>query len=240
MDKISNDKFGRLLNNSPRVCLNWEAYMWCLLPIFYKTENIDCNLIKLMTKWYFRNLQFKNQSFTKFCYSNEFIKITNEVLENKGIDYYKDIEKCLVKNKDNSVNVANYSQTLTDMNFKSTNATHLLLYLETCLNTDIHIVPLDYTLEHIFCQKDKNKLKDQSLMNNIGNLTLIEGKNSDNGHKGNSSLGSKMYIHKILSYKKSSSMITRDITEGFKNFSEPDIIIRNKKIVSELNKNTDY
>ena len=33
-------------------------------------------------------------------------------------------------------------------------------------------------------------------MNNIGNLTLIEGKNSDNGHKGNSSLGSKSYVKK--------------------------------------------
>jgi uncharacterized C2H2 Zn-finger protein len=240
MDKISDDKYGRLLNNTLRICLNWEAYMWCLLPIFYTIKSIDKNLINLMTKWYFRNLQFKNQSFTKFCYSNEFIKITNEVLENKGIDYYKDIEKCLVKNKDNSVTVANYSQTLTDMNFKSTNATHLLLFLETCLNTDIHIVPLDYTLEHIFCQKDKNKLKDQSLMNNIGNLTLIEGKNSDNGHKGNSSLGSKMYDKKITSYKQSSCKLTRDIPETYNNFNEGIIIDRCSKITSLLNKYTHY
>jgi hypothetical protein len=58
MDKISNDRFGRLLNNTSRICLNWEAYMWCLLPIFYKTDNVNSSLIKLMTKWYFRNLQF--------------------------------------------------------------------------------------------------------------------------------------------------------------------------------------
>ena len=45
MDKISEDKFGRLINNTPRICLNWEAYMWCLLPIFYKTNNINSNMI---------------------------------------------------------------------------------------------------------------------------------------------------------------------------------------------------
>ena len=41
MDKISNDKFGRILNNTPRICLNWEAYMWCLLPIFYNLNIIN-------------------------------------------------------------------------------------------------------------------------------------------------------------------------------------------------------
>ena len=65
--------------------------------------------------------------------------------------------------------------------------------METCKNTDIHNVSLKYTLEHIYCQRDKAKLKDQSLMDNIGNLTLIEGKNSENGHKGNSS---EILLHK--------------------------------------------
>ena len=52
----------------------------------------------------------------------------------------------------------------------------------------------------------------------IGNLTLIEGKNSDNGHKGNSSLGSKTYDKKKISYKGSGCKITRDIVEKFNNF----------------------
>ena len=102
------------------------------------------------------------------------------------------------------------------------------------------LVPLNYTLEHIFCQKDKAKLKDQSLMDNIGNLTLIEGKNSDNGHKGNSSLGSKPYNSKKLSYKGSNSLITRNITEKYIHFVEENIIERNKEIVPLLNKYTDY
>ena len=240
MNNITNDRYGRLLNNSSRICLNWEAYMWCLLPIFYKTKTINTELIQLMTKWYFRNLQFKNQSFTKFCYSNEFIRITNEVLKNPCYDYYKEIEDCLKNNKDKSIIDEDYLQSLTSMTFRSTNATHLLLFLETCINTDLHIVPLEYTLEHIISQKDKAKLSDQSHMDNIGNLTLIEGKNSDSGHKGNSSLGSKIYDKKKASYKGSSSRITRKIVEIYDNFTEETIIERNKEIISILNQYTNY
>lgn len=240
MDKISNDKFGRIINNTSRICLNWEAYMWCLLPIFYKTNNINTDLIKLMTKWYFRNIQFKTRNFNNLCYSNEFIKITNELLKDIHYDYYKEIRDCLRKNKDIVINDENYIRELSHMNFKSTNATHLLLFYETCINTDLHIVPLEYTLEHIYCQKDKANLLNQSLMNNIGNLTLIEGKNSDNGHKGNSSLGSKSYVKKKKSYDESSSKITRNISENYETFEEDNIIERNRCIISDLNIYTNY
>jgi hypothetical protein len=77
-------------------------------------------------------------------------------------------------------------------------------------------------------------------MNNIGNLTLIEGKNSDNGHKGNSSLGCKSYDKKKKSYQESSSKITRNIGEKFETFEEEHIIQRNKTIISDLNKYTNY
>ena len=240
MDKISEDKFGRLLNNTPRVCVNWEAYMYCLLPIFYKTNNINSNLIKLMTRWYFRNIQSKNRSFNNLCYSNEFIKITNEVLKNTDYDYYKDIEECLVKNKDDSISDENYPRKMKDMNFKSTNATHLLMFLETCMNTDLQSVSLEYTIEHIYCQKLKSTLSNQSLMDNIGNLTLIEGKNSDNGHKGNSSLGSKTYDKKISSYEGSSCMITRMIASSYTSFTEETIITRSNQMIELLNEYTNY
>tara|TARA_X000000950_G_C13908330_1_gene657915 strand:+ start:2337 stop:2570 length:234 start_codon:yes stop_codon:yes gene_type:complete len=77
-------------------------------------------------------------------------------------------------------------------------------------------------------------------MDNIGNLTLIEGKNSDNGHKGNSSLGSKTYDKKVISYKGNSSMITRDIVDNYKTFTEETIIERNNKIRELLNTHTNY
>ena len=240
MDKVSNDRFGRLLNNTPRICLNWEAYMWCLLPISYKTNNISANLIKLMTKWYFRNLQFKTRGFNNLCYSNGFIKITNEVLKDVNYDYYKEIADCLKKNKNNANNDDNYLKELSHMNFKSTNATHLLLFYETCITPDLHTVPLEYTLEHIYCQKEKANLADQSLMNNIGNLTLLEGKNSESGHKGNSSIGCKAYADKKKSYSESSSTITRYISENYKTFTEKDIIQRNEFISIKLNEFTNY
>ena len=240
MDKISNDKFGRIINNTSRICLNWEAYMWCLLPIFYKTDNINTELIKLMAKCYFRNIQFKNRSFNNLCYSNEFIRISDEVLKDIGYDYYKEITDCLSKYKNNNINDENYLRELSIMNFKSTNATHLLIFLETCINTDLHTVPLEYTLEHIYCQKEKATLVNQSLMNNIGNLTLLEGKNSINGHKGNSSIGCKSYGNKKKSYEESNSKVTRDIAEKYETFEEKNIIERSKFIVSELNKYTNY
>ena len=237
---ISQDKFGRLINNSSRVCLTWEAYMWCLLPICYKTNKTDTKLIELMTKWYFRNLQFKTRSFNNLCYSNEFIRITNEVFKDKDFDYYKEIESCLQKNKVDCIFDEYYLQSMKGMNFKSTNATYLLLFLETCINTDIHKVSLEYTLEHIYCQKNKNKLTNQSLMDNIGNLTLIEGKNSGNGHRGNSSLGSKPYDNKKTSYAESSCKITRMIPTNFTSFTEENILERNTQIVKLLNKYTNY
>ena len=155
-------------------------------------------------------------------------------------DYYIDIENCLVKNKDDSIKNDNYLRSMKDMNFRSTNATYLLLFLETCINSDLQQVSLEYTLEHIYCQKDKGKLCNQSLMDNIGNLTLIEGKNSANGHKGNSSLGSKQYDKKLISYKNSSSMITRNIAQDFETFTEETIIERNNQIRELLNEHTNY
>jgi hypothetical protein len=240
IDKISKDRYGRLLNNTQRICLSWEAYMWCLLPIFYKTNNINADLIKLMTKFYFRNLQFKNRNFNNLCYSNEFIRITNSFLKNNNTDYYKDIEACLKNNKHISINDENYCNSMKDMNFKSTNATYLLMFLETSINTDKHIVPLDYTLEHVFCQKDKTKLSNQHLMDCIGNLTLYEGKNSENGHKGNSALGSKPYANKKQSYSKSNCMLTRNISQKYDSFEEKNIIDRSNEIIELLNKYTNY
>ena len=87
---------------------------------------------------------------------------------------------------------------------------------------------------------DQKGVVSQSLMNNIGNLTLIEGKNSENGHKGNSSLGSKPYFNKRKSYGDSSSKITRDIAIKYEIFEEQHIIERNKYIILELNKYTNY
>ena len=240
MDLITNDTYGRLITSKSGISISLEGFIWCLLPIFYIINKKDENLIKLFTKWYFRNNLFKTRTFNNFIYSNEFIRITNELLKNKDFNYYQEIDDCLKRNKDDKINEANYKKSLSVMEFKSTKATSLLLFLETCLTSDLNVVSLDYTLEHIYCKKDKNNLTNSKLLDNIGNLTLIEGPNSKNGHKGNSSLGSKPYSYKKDFYKESSSKITRDIALEFITFSEEDIQKRNKIIVSLLNQHTIY
>ena len=239
MDEIIKDKYGRLLNTSKRNCLTWEAYMYLILPISYITDTVDKNQIELLTKWYHRSIGFKTKTFNSLCYSNELIRITNEVLKDKNHNYSKELEKCLKKNKDNQLSDENYLKEMKEKTFKGT-GTHILNFLETITNTDIHIVPLTYSLEHIYPQKNKTKLNDVSLMNNIGNLTLLEKKNSDNGHKGNSSLGSNSYVSKREHYKESNSRITRELAIKYEDFDEETIKIRNDELVKLLNKYTNY
>ena len=240
MNNIRNDKFGRLINNSSRIALTWEAYMWFLLPIMYIKKELDTNTLKLMTKWYFRNMGFKNRSFNNLCYSNEFIRISNKMFINDEYDYYEDLVECLNKNKDVNINEDNYTRNIKENSFNSVQSSYLLLFLETCINTDIHNVPLDYTLEHIYCQKDKSNLLDKSLINNLGNLTLIEGKNSNNGHKGNSSLGAKKYEVKVQHYKESNCKITRELAKKYSIFGETDIKSRQEELIKLLNIHTNY
>lgn len=174
------------------------------------------------------------------CYSDGFIKITNKVLENPGYNYFDDFHALLVKHKDISINEENYLKVMKTMTFDSIKATQILMFLETCINTDSHTVALDLTVEHIYSQKNKENLLNKSLLHNIGNLTLVEKKNSSNGHKGNCSMGSKPYNEKITSYQGSSSMITRTVASTFASFTEETIVTRNKEIIKLLNKHTNY
>ena len=81
---------------------------------------------------------------------------------------------------------------------------------------------------------------DVSLINNIGNLTLFEGNNSDNGHKGNSAAGSKEYDKKISSYRESSSKTTRNLAMKYAEFNEATIKLRCVELAAMLNKHTRY
>lgn len=243
MDKIAETKFGRLINSSSNIRLNFIIYSLFLLPVFYITGKINNDLIKLLTKWHFRNLEFKNRNFNHLCYLQQLENITNNVLNNIEYDYYTAFENLLKKNIDESVYGNNFVHGIKNKSLKSIKATYTLLFLETCINTDDHIVNLNLSLEHIYPQKNKNKLNNDKLMNNIGNLTLIERKNSENGHKGNSSLGCKPFSDKIKSYQTSCAKITRDIILKYKftKFDdENDIEERSDLIAKLLNKYTLY
>jgi hypothetical protein len=248
MESISKDRFGRLLLNSGRnVKLTWEAYMWALLPIFYKRGSVDARLIKLFVTWYFRTSYIGGElTFNSMRYSNDFIRISDGYLKcdisdcNSKCDYYDEIMKCLIRNMSPHVR-DDYEVTVREMEFKPADAQYFLLFLETCETPELHTVPLKYTLEHIIPQKTKGSLTNPALMNSIGNVTLLEGKNTKDVQKGNSSLGSKDYIKKIDSYKNSSCKITREITERYVDaFTERDIQDRANSIAHRMNQHTSY
>ena len=243
-NKIKEDRYGRLITKTPRINIPWDGFMFCLLPIFYIIDDIDSNLILLFVKWYFRNIGIKTRSFNNLSYSNEFMRITNTLFRESKNDeqynYLEDINKVLQVNIDSSIKNNKYIEHMKDIQFKSTNATYLLYFYETCKTPDIYKVSFEFTLEHIIPQKPKEPIKNNNNINKIGNLTLLEGKNSKNGHNGNSSIQNKFYKDKIDSYKGSTSKITNELVQKYASFSENDIEIRTNQIIEELNVFTDY
>jgi hypothetical protein len=244
MKEIQNDRFGKLIMSGSGGSITWEGVGWGWLPIFYITEKIDTNLIRLFVNFYFRNLGFKNKTFNPMSYSEKFISICNEVLKNPSYDYYTKFKECLYSNMDISVIYDNYIKNACDISFNTTNAKQLLSFIETVINNNNYILPSEPTLEHIYPQKAEKNLSLKSNINLLGNLTLLEGKNDDGtGHKGNSSLKDKEFSIKKKSYKGSSFKITRNIEEDYRDnnlFTEADIKNRTEHLAFIINENTIY
>ena len=240
MDEICNDRYGRLLNNTKRVCFPWEVYNLCLLPIFYSINKIDEKLIKLFTKCYFRNFGLRKKIFKQSIF-NKFIDVTNNVLNDSTYDYYSNILNYLHNNEDLIIKDDVYIDEIKKKNFENTDVKYLLYFLETAITTDEKIVCLTSSLEHIYCKKNKADLNKSTLIDNIGNLTILEQQNTDeSGHKGNSSLGSKSYDKKIKSYQGSSCFLTQQIGFNYIEFNEQTIIERSIEITNLLNEKTNF
>lgn len=237
MDQIKTDKYGRLIMNIKKVSISWDGFMYLILPIFYKIGSVNTDFIKLIVKWYFRNvgIKSKNANFNSLAYSNKMIDITNKVLVNPDYDYYYDIRKLFINEMDDRIHPDNYEKTLECLSFKGATATHLLMFLEQSKSNDIVTISLNYTIEHIIPQSKKEELKERKLIHNLGNLTLLEGSNSESGHKGNSSIGKKPYIVKVNSYKGSSSLITKYLGENYSDFNEESILARCSELSKILN-----
>ena len=240
MKQIETDKYGRLIMNIKQVSITWEGFMYLLLPIFYKTESVNTDFIKLIVKWYFRNVGIKSYTFNNLAYSNKMIDITNKVLENPEYNYYCNIRDLFINEMDERINNDNYEKTLESLSFKGATATHLLMFLEQSISTNIVTIPLNYTIEHIIPQSKIDELKERKLIHNLGNLTLLEGLNSESGHKGNSSLGKKPYVEKVYSYKGSSSLITKQLGENYSDFNEETISVRSIELSKQLNESLKY
>lgn len=241
LNKIREDRFGRLIFSCKGISLAWETYSFCLIPIFYLRKNsINKQLIKLLTLWYFRNFRMQNISLNRFLYSDYFIKISNSYCKDiDKYDYFEEILDLLIKNID-KIKDEKYEENLCKIDFNNRKAVYLLYFYETCKTSDTHQIRFEYSIEHIIPQNDKDKLKEPKNINKIGNLTLLEKSNSDNGHKGNFSLKNKSYEDKKDSYSNSSSIITKSISEEYESFEEKDIIDRTKKIAKELDSFTNF
>jgi len=240
-NETREDKYGRLITKSRRVNIAWEGYMFLLFPIFYATKEVDPDLIKLLVKWCFRNIGLKSRTFNNLAYSNGFIEISNNVLKNKNYKYIVKVKELLKLHAPLFIiEEESYISSIIMQNFKSTVATYVLYFLETCMNTDTNVVSLENTLEHIVSQKDKDKLEYKNNIHKLGNLTLLEGKNSENGHKGNSSIQNKSYDIKKQSYDKSSIKMTQDLSRNYPIFNESQISKRTEYIAKLLHQYTDY
>ena len=88
-------------------------------------------------------------------------------------------------------------------------------------------------MEHIFSQDEKGQLEKVDI-SILGNLTLLELKNSKNGHKGNCSIKNKPFTEKKeLAYKNSCNELTRRLY-NYENFNEDTIIERTKELFEIL------
>jgi hypothetical protein len=239
-NQIQNDRFGRLVTKRKITRLDWEAYSCCMLPIFYHIKKIDDSLIRLFVEYHFRCIKIKTSSFGTKKFSDEFIKIANKVKNKPKYNYIKKITKILNDNMDSIVSSKEkYILHIKNLTMSQTIAKFILLYYETCITTDDNFPSLNLTLEHIFPQSEKKNLDDKNNMDRIGNMLLLEGKNSKGIQKGNYSLGSKKFDKKIVHYKKSCSKNTRSFYKKFKKYKkydEDDIIDRTKYMAKELYK----
>lgn len=238
MKQIKDDRFGRLILKDKKSSISWEGYMYLILPIFYINKSIDYNLIKLLVKWSFRNINTK-KNFNSLIYVRKFIDLTNNYMEDQSIKYYDEILSILHINKD--LDEDNFIEINKTKVWKGTTRAKTLLYfLETCISNDNYLPNMDDDLEHIIPQNKKHELSSVGIIGYLGNLTIFEKINSKNGHKGNRSIKDKQFNKKKEQYKNSTHKITRQIHEEYEQFEESDIINRTNYLLNQLNTYTTY
>lgn len=237
IDQIKNDRYGKLLIYYPS-CITWEGYM-TMIPVLYK-KGFDPNIVKLYCKWGIRNIK-TNDTLNRISYSQPLFDLTNKVLNDPSVNYYKEALIILNKNKKEEITGEMYiNNNITKSWTEITKIKTVLSFLETSIQNDSYELSLNTVdLEHIHPQKNHGLINPQ-LIHYLGNLTLYESKNSQNGHKGNRSLKDNRYIIKKTHYKDSIYKITRSIADNYPEFNEEDIKTRTNEFFQLLHKYTDY
>ena len=247
IDEIKLNRFGRLLFHTKKCCITWEGFSYFILPLFYFLGKINTDIIKLVTKWFFRNINSKSRTFNNLCYSNQFIEIINAFIKDNKDKYFEKFVKLLHDQKDEIIKTKeNYINSNKNKYWKHTSRTYakmLLYFYETIISNDDYFPNLDHDLEHIIPEskrdKEETNLKNPNSVYKLGNLTIFESKNSENGHKGNRSVKDGIFIFKKDQYENSTNKITKKLY-NYNVFTEKEIDERTIKLLTELHVHTDY
>ena len=247
IDEIKLNRFGRLLFHTKKCCIAWEGFSYFILPLFYFLGKINIDIIKLVSKWFFRNINSKSRTFNNLCYSNQFIEIINSFIKDNKDKYFEKFVKLLHDQKDEIIKTKeNYISSNKNKYWKCTSRTYakmLLYFYETVTSNDDYFPNLDHDLEHIIPESKKDKeetnLKNPNSVYKLGNLTIFESKNSENGHKGNRSIKDGIFVFKKDQYDNSTNKITKKLY-NYNIFTEKEIDDRTTTLLTELHIYTDY
>ena len=229
-NKLMKHKFGILFTICPKVfTLNLDIFRYIIVP-YYFYDNKKSDLIENIIQFSIRlSCVEKLPKFNVFLHLEN--HITNLINNNK-YNFYEKIKKYIIKYID-----TNIDKTYFDKNFAVSNLRMvkvIFMFIEIKRQNKGFIIPDNYSLEHIIPQKN-NKNISTKVINNIGNLTLLESENSENGHKGNSSLHNINYNLKITSYSNSYFKITNELSEKYLTFDESSVVKRSVNIKKEIN-----
>ena len=240
---VSNNRYGRLLVGKKNFSCAWFDIQYIIVPFLYhskKPELMD-SLLKLCVQFISRNYVLKKKHLSGWSIIYNLFSQHDKVIQNPEHDYIPDL--CEFFKRFSFQQVLNYDFFINQVqqtNFTNVELSYLLFIYETFNNTDTYMVPFGLTLEHIHCKNRIAELNNQKLVNQIGNTTLLEGENSQNGHKGNKSLKDKPYVDKKQYYDRSSVPSTIKLAKEYQNFDEKSIIERSKSIAIKLEEFTHF
>ena len=142
--------------------------------MFYESGKFNSDIIQLLVKFLFRTVGHKTTKLSNFAYTNKFKDIRQKIFENKDYDYYDDIIEVFRKNIGRLAEKEFFLDNSLHNKINISKSTYILLFIETCISSDINIIPIkDNSLEHIFSQDEKGQLEKVDI-SILGNLTLLE------------------------------------------------------------------
>lgn len=241
--KLEENNYGKLLLTE----IVWDVFHYIIFPFYVKIkkscQNNKKKMKKYLNKLYEIIVCYQIRTCMDRIFSNlqkKYVDIGNKILnlnfdDEKNIDdIFVEVKTFIKKNllKDND----NFCEKMSIYNFKRQYALKILMYFSIKKMSDSVLFDLNkIDIEHICPKNTKYKEK---LINRIGNLTLFESGNNENGMKGNRCVKDKPFTEKKEYYKQSSINMTKEIGDKYSTWNDNDIKKRSKEISSFVDKET--